>query len=358
MDLEKRVGEAEVRVTEPTLPAAANPLTHPSLRRFFWALAVTVTLIIAAAWAWAINGRMYFFNPEYSMWTAKFRIVDQCAAGDTIVIGDSRAMAGILPERLGSNVTNLALPGGTPIESYYLLRHLDHCAVYPKRAVVSFLPLFLKRVHMYWLRPTLYNFMSCNEMEEVRRTSVQLNDPVLYSSDRIATVLDRIKNYSYCISLPSYYFSAMVNGGFFARHARNDIELERTLANHGQHFFGMAEKTPAVAEDGYMQAFNPSAVLDHYMSAVLQLLDDHDVIIDFVGTPINPATFEALPPSVTEAFRAYLASIEQRYAHFHVRGDIVRVLPDDDFGDLEHLNPRGAEEWTASVRALFDDAPQ
>ncbi len=331
-----------------------NGISKVSLRRFFLALAGVTTLLVGSAWFWAVEGRMSFFNPEYPMWLAKFRMVDDCKYGDTVIIGDSRAMAGIIPDRLGSGVTNLALPGGTPIESYYLLRRMDQCKAYPKRVVVSFLPLFLTRVHMYWLRPALYNLMSFEEMEEVRRLSVKLGDPILYSPNRFATALDSIKNYSYSVSLPPYYFTAMIAGRFVERRAQNRVELALTLKQSGHHFFGMAPSTAVVPEDGYMTEFKPSPILNFYMDEVLRKLNGNGVEIDFLGTPVNPATFDMLPKSVVASFKEYLSSIAQRYANFHVLGDIVLVLPNDSFGDSEHVNPRGAEEWTSNVRSLLD----
>lgn len=345
---------AEVSRGSDAAQMRADGQSKASLRRFFLAIAAVMVLLVGSAWVWAVEGRMSFFNPEYPMWLAKFRMVDECAYGDTIIIGDSRAMAGILPDQLGGNVTNLALPGGTPIESYYLLRRMDRCKAYPKRAVISFLPLFLTRVHMYWLRPALYNLMSFEEMEEVRRLSVKLDDPILYSPNRFASALDSVKNYSYHISLPSYYFSAMIAGRFVERRAQNEVELAATLKQRGHHYFGMAPSTAVVPEDGYVKQFKPSAVLNFYMDEMLRKLDAHGVEIDFVGTPVNPGTVEMMSKSVVASFKDYLTSIEHNLPNFHILGDIMLVLPNDSFGDSEHVNPKGAEEWTTAIGSLLD----
>lgn len=324
-----------------------------SPKRFFIALASVVLVGLAVAWTWAVLGPMYFFDPEYPMYMAKLQMAERCDLGDTMVLGDSRAMAGIVPAQLGEDSTNFALAGGTPIESFYLVQRMRHCPRFPRRVVLSFLPLFLTRVHMYWEFPALYRTMTFEDMEDVRRLSVALNDPIIYSTNAIASLLDSVRNYSYRVMLPSYYFPAMIGGRFFARKASNDAAFDLTVRNRGQHFFGTAERAPAVADEGRMTELSPSPLLTHYLHALLRQLDARGVEIDFVGTPLNPATFNRLPDDVKAAFGNYLGALEARYAHFHVHGKAILKFSDDNFGDLEHVNAKGAEAWTASVKKLL-----
>ena len=48
-------------------------------------------------------------------------MLDRCDIGEAIILGDSRAAAGILPDRLPFKATNLAVGGGEAIEAYAAL---------------------------------------------------------------------------------------------------------------------------------------------------------------------------------------------------------------------------------------------
>jgi hypothetical protein len=57
-------------------------------------------------------------------------------------------------------------------------------------------------------------------------------------------------------------------------------------------------------------------------------------------------------------FAAYLAAYERRYPHFHVAADIMPHWPDRFFGDMFcHLNPEGAERFSADLAQRLQDAP-
>jgi hypothetical protein len=55
---------------------------------------------------------MAFMDAEYASFRAKQVMLDRCDLGDVIVVGDSRAAANIIPERLPMRATNLATGGG------------------------------------------------------------------------------------------------------------------------------------------------------------------------------------------------------------------------------------------------------
>ncbi|WP_072391068.1 hypothetical protein [Hyphomicrobium sp. CS1GBMeth3] len=346
-------------VVDPVPKAPADRLTQPfaySLRNFFIATGLMVALIFGAAWPWAAYGRMWFMDPEWAMWTAKMQIVKECDQGDTIILGDSRAMAGLIPATMGDNVTNLALGGGTQIENYYTARRALACPAPLKRALISFLPIDISRNQVYWERTAQFGFLDFDEMEEVRKTSLRVQDPLIYHDTRVGTLLDIVRNFSYRISFPPYYTPAMINAHFVGRRGRNEREIDATLRDRGHHYFGTSLASNAIADDAEQRKFTPSPIMMDYLDRVLTLLRDNDADVYFVTPPLNPATFEHMSPEVVASFKSLLAAIAKRHPNFHVLGDVVYSRPADHFGDLEHLNVKGATAWSEEIKNLLAKA--
>jgi hypothetical protein len=327
-----------------------------SLRAFFLGVGVVAAAMFFAAWPWAIHGRAWFMDPEWSMWKAKEQIIDHCNSGDTIILGDSRSMAGLIPAMLGDNVTNLALGASTSIENYYVARRVLACPTPPKRALIAFLPIDMTRTQMYWQRTALFGLLDFEQMEEVRKSSIRISDPLIYSANPVGTVLDKLQNYSYHIGFPSYYFPAMMNAGFVGRKALNEREFENTLRDRGHHYFGTAAQSNRIAEDAQVTAFAPSPLLNDYFERLLTALRDSKTDVYFLTPPLNPATFALVPQDVIADFKAYLNDVAARHPNFHLLGDIVQSMPADHFGDEEHLNEKGAAAWTEIVRGLLAKA--
>jgi len=346
--VEERLSDA--RVHNVSGSTSLEAVTQYSLTRYFIALAAIVVVLVGSVWVWAANGRMWFLDPEYPMWSAKMQMAKECRTGDTIILGASRSMAGIIPEQLGSGVSNLALGGSSPVENFYMAQRVLKCPTPPKNVIIAFLPLFVTEANFYWARSALFGFFDFDEMEDVRRESIATDDGLLYSTNRLTTALDVVRNYSYRVSLPSYYFGAMMNAGFVGRKTRNDEELALTLRNRGQHFFGRSDSSNIIAADADMEKFEIRPLLAEYMDRLLRELQKAGVVVYLASPPLNPATYAQMSPQVVSDFERYLGSLRASYSNVKTLGEPVHSLPASYFGDREHLNPKGAAAWTASLR--------
>jgi hypothetical protein len=340
-------------------PAGSEELSDihaVSLRRFFITAAAVASLMIAVAWVWAVHGRMWFLDPEYPMWRAKMHMIETCNVGETTILGDSRAMAGLVPAQISDTTVNLAVGGATPIESLRIAESIAKCPNPPKRVVFSFLPLYLMDEQVYWERTALFNYLDFGQMEELRRDSLRLSDSLVYPKDRFNSFLDKFKNYGYSISFPTFYFPAMVNAGFVGRKERNELELQATLNSRGQHFFGMAERSDWLAPETLLDKFEPTPVLNYYFDRVLAVLAERGIKVYFVGAPFNETSYERLKPETSSTFIKYLKDIEASDPNFRMLGVPLFSMPNENFGDIEHVNPRGAAKWSASVAELLKTA--
>jgi hypothetical protein len=327
-----------------------------SLRGFFIAATFTTVFLISAAWVWAIYGRMWFLDPEYAMWLAKGQMVNSCDVGETTILGDSRAMAGLIPAKISDTTVNLAAGGASPIETKHMVKDILKCPNLPKRVILPFLPLYMTEEQVYWERTALFNYLTYDEMEEVRETVLRLDDHLVYSTNRFDSYLEKIKNLSYSLSFPTYYFPAMVHAGFVGRKQRNEIELQKTLQGRGHHFFGMADETEWLAPEALMENFAPRPVLVNYYDRVLKMLRERGIKVYFVGAPLNEPSRKHLKPEVVEQFTKFIRDREARDPNFRALGDLLPSLPAKYFGDEEHLNAKGAAIWSASVAEMLEKA--
>jgi hypothetical protein len=138
----------------------------------------------------------------------------------------------------------------------------------------------------------------------------------------------------------------------------NRARLEEALATRGQYYFGTDSGSDIVAVEGSMETFRPLPILDLYFGRLLELLAAHRIPSWFIAMPINDSTWQRVRPAMRDQFAAYLADHERHYPMFRVVGDVMPHWPDRFFGDpFCHLNPQGAERFSALLAQRLQDAP-
>lgn len=327
-------------------------------RRYLKLLALSAALCFALVWIWVAAVPIAFMDPEYASWRAKQILLDRCDLGEAIILGDSRAAADIIPDRLPFAATNLAVGGGEPIEALSALRRALACPRPPRLVILSFDPGHFTHTDLFWERSVRFGFMSGADIAGLRLASLATGDLSVYEShhtDGIPSVLrDRLS----LMRFPPYYFSSLAHGGGFLRWTRNEQALAETLAARGHYYFGIEAGSARVALDGHMDRFEPLPILDRYFSEILSLLEARGIPAMFIPMPINEATWREVEPRMRDGFAAYLAGYARRYPGFIVEPDIMPHWPDRLFGDAFcHLNPDGAERFSALLAQRLQDAP-
>ena len=321
-------------------------------------MAAAGALSFALVWIWVATMPMAFMDAEYPSWQAKQIMLARCDLGETIILGDSRAAADILAARLPVRATNLAVGGGEPMEALAALNRALQCDTLPGMAIVSFNSGHFTKPDQFWERSVRYGFLSGADITMFRSASHQTGDTAIYRgryADGLATLA---RDGLYELRFPSLYFSNLIHGGLILRWMRNLEGLNATLAARGHYYFGTDPGSDTVAVDGHIDTFAPMPILDFYFDQLLATLDAHGIETRFVAMPVNEATWDSVRPGVREAFVAYLAEYEQRYSHFRVVSDIMPHWPNRFFGDqFCHLNPEGAERFTAQLSQRLQAAP-
>jgi hypothetical protein len=326
--------------------------------RYLRILSVAGILSFALVWAWVLLVPMAFMDPEYPSWRAKEVLLDRCDLGEAVILGDSRAAADILPERMPFRVTNLAVGGGEAIEAFAALTRVLQCPSPPRLVVVSLDPGHFVRPDMFWERSVRYGFLSSTDIRGLRQASRQTGDSSVYGARHAEGLPTRVRDWLYQIHFPPLYFASLAHGVGFLRWFANRRTFEATLSARGHYYFGTEAGSDSVALDGHLLAFTPKPILDFYFDKLVSELDRRGIETRFVAMPVNRATWKEARPGVREAFAAYLAGYERRYPHFHVAADPMPSWPDRYFGDMFcHLNPSGAERFSAELAQRLQDAP-
>jgi hypothetical protein len=321
-------------------------------------LLVSAVVSFGLVWAWVAAVPMAFMDPEYPAWRAKQVMLDRCDTGEVVILGDSRAAVGILPDLLPFEATNLAVGGGEAIEAFAALTRAVACPVLPRLVILSFDPGHFVRADLFWERSVRFGFVSPQDIAGLREASRQSGDMSVYEVRQADGLPPPLRDWLYRARFPPLYFASLLHGGGFLRWSGNETRLAETLESRGQYYFGVAAGSDSIAAEGHMAAFRPLPILDAYFDKLLTLLDEHGIDSRFVAMPVNDATWRQVQPAVRDAFAAYLAGHARRHPRFRTASDIMPHWPDRFFGDqFCHLNPDGAERFSAELAQRLQEAP-
>lgn len=349
-----RGGERQTRaLLQISLPAWTHRTLSP--RDFLAMTGGVAVLLFALTWLWIAAVPMAYLDPEYPSWRAKQLLLANCDLGDTLILGDSRAAAGMMPADWRGHATNLAVGGGEPIEALAALDRALKCPVLPRRVILSFDVVHFTEPDLFWERTARFGFVDAAEIATLGDVSRRVGDLSIYELRHSDGLPSWLRDAMYRVRFPSLYFTSLVKGGVLMRWPRNRATLSATLAARGQYFFGTAPGSDVVAADGHLREFLPLPVLEWYFNRTLQQLTTHGIPAVFIAVPMNDATANAAAPGVPEAFRRWLAGYEARYPGFRVAGDVMPHWPDRLFGDgFAHLNPGGAALFNSGLEHCLD----
>ena len=326
--------------------------------RYLPTLALSAILSFALIWAWILAMPMAFMDPEYPSWRAKEVLLDRCDLGEAIILGDSRAAADILPERMPFLMTNLAVGGGEAIEAFAALTRALECPSPPRMVIISIDPGHFVRPDLFWERSVRYGFLSNADINALRDASRQTGDQSIYEARHAEGLPTRLRDFLYRVHFPPLYFASLAHGMGFLRWFPNNRTFQATLMARGHYYFGTEAGSSGVALDGHLAHFTPRPILDFYFDKLVRELDRRGIDTRFIAMAVNQATWNQVRPDVLDKFAAYLAGYERRYAHFRVASELMPSWPDRYFGDMfSHLNPEGAERFSAALAQRLQDAP-
>jgi hypothetical protein len=321
-------------------------------------------MALALGWAalfFAVNDDpARYFSSEWAMWRFQRDATTASADVQVLILGDSRTMGGIDPILLrGFESRSLALGGTTAIEAYYqLVDYLDHHEP-PAALVVGFAPYHMVLHDAFWDRTVKFGFLSRERYVRLLEDAERLDDASLGDPEPLATERRTLESYGRYAASPRnpIDFSAEILSSFFLRRSENEAAARALEAHRGFFLFGHREESNGLSEEAGFASFEPSALLDSYLEALIDYAEAHGIEVYWYTMPINATSMRALSPIYRRGFSDYLRDLEIRERGLLAASDLSS-LPDDHFGDRSHLNARGVARVSAALeRFLFDASP-
>lgn len=264
------------------------------------------------------------------------------ASSQTLILGDSRAMADFVPALFDSNVVNLAVGGATSIEMYYTLNDYIKNNGVPSEVVIMFAPFHYSIIDNFWQRTVYFNYLSVNDLKEVYSLANASESETLLTKGYQNDLL------SYRLRFPDKYLPALINSKLIGRKNENSttyIEIERNL---GYGAFGTADGCSDLNyETGYekMHTTGDALLIDIYMNKLLELCSNQGIKTQVLIPPMNESSVNALNPSYLQSINSYFEDLILKYPSIDINPEIP-CYEDMYFGDASHLNNKGAIKFT------------
>ena len=287
-------------------------------------------------------------DEEYPSWKYQKDLSLNGPAYDTLILGDSTAKAGLIPNNLGDNVINLAMGGATPIEIYYTLdRYLEHHDA-PENVFIMFTPYHYSFLDNFWQRTMYFNYLNTGETFEVLKNARDVSEEAILEDSYL---LDTV---SYRLRLPNKYLPAMYNSGFIGRQGTNERIYNEIAANRGQYYFGTADGCSDHNYESNYTALNLSPMVDLYMRKLLTLCSENNIHVVLEQAPMNTASYDLLDETYVNEYTAYMELLSKDYPDMTV-DTIIAHYEDAYFGDASHLNEKGAVRFTDEVKTMYPE---
>lgn len=263
---------------------------------------------------------------------------------NTVILGDSRAMAALNPLLFPKDTVNLAVGGATSIEMYYTLSHYIENNGEPDNIVIMFAPFHYSIIDNFWTRSVYFDFFSVNDLLEIYNIAGATNSETLLCQGYTDDIL------SFKLHMPNKYLPALMNSHLVGRYSANKESYNNLFNNQGHGEFGHANGSDELTyETSYseMHSTNDAVLLDIYTNKLLAFCEEKGINTTLAMPPFNEASFNALRPSYSEDFSEYIRVLENKHPGIDVHGDFY-YLDNQYFGDASHLNYEGAKVFTNS----------
>ncbi len=292
---------------------------------------------------------MCYMDEEYPSWhytkmVQKGRIKPVDQTRDVVILGDSRAMADIVPEMLGDNYVNLGFGGATPIEMYFTLQdYVNHNGA-PEEVMIMFAPFHYSYMDNYKTRTIYFNHLSFSQALEVNRKGKSLD---ALSCKEVSTS----EIYSRYLGLPDGYLPALINSNVCGRLAVNRQLYDEQINKRGHALYGKDPGNGDVNyEAGYenMKRDGEHLLITYYFEALLKLCSANGIKTTILQPPMNEASHDALKKSYVREYTSYMTQLANDNPDIVFELEIPRY-ENRYFGDPSHLNEEGARVYTAAL---------
>lgn len=284
---------------------------------------------------------MNYMAIEYSMWAEEKAYTENGPTARSLILGDSRAKSGLMPNMLSEDTYNMAVGGTTSIEMYYALQNYLAHHESPENIILIFAPYHFCDIDN-WNQTLYYNYLSLPEICDVYQNAFRTGNDVILSDGWLTDSL------SYRLRLPNKYLAAEYNARFSGRAAENKSKYESVQKDLGYTAFGTDPGNDGGNYETHHEEFDSSALVLDYYDKLLMLCKQNNIQVFIEQSPINQASADVITDEFWRGYEAFMESTSKKYPEFVVEKK-VPVYDNRYFGDNNHLNPEGAELFTTDI---------
>lgn len=292
----------------------------------------------------------YYMDDEYAMYKAQRDYIDgklEASYNKLLIMGDSRAKAALMPKKLSKKCYNLALGGTSPIEGYYTLVDYLENHDKPETILISYAPVHYMKVDVFWKRSIYFHYLKHDQIMDVFKTAKTMKN-----TEDVLTEQYLTDYYAYAYYMPNKYGGALKNAGFVFRKKANDANYEQVVKDKGHHFFGLAEESGGVDCEAKVSDFLRNDIITYYLEKTLALCKEQGIQVIIEATPVNETSYSIFTESFKAHFREYMNELASAHPEAQIYTDFY-IYPNTLFGDADHLNPRGSDEFARFIKEKY-----
>jgi hypothetical protein len=296
--------------------------------------------------------------PEYGMAEAfedhiEKACADQLAPG-VLIIGDSRAVAGLSVESVraaGIDAEKFALGGAGIFAGWATLDRLIDCGVRPKTVLMAYGTVHMLDSGAVMDRTTNYDVPKGPRAGHVYAMASQWEDRMArkLTYKAVSLVGTEASLMDFVLMRPALRNVLERPAHALENHTINEHERGKFTASAGDRYYGLADGTNELPDEatfeGGIRTMNIRA-----SETIAALGREHGFNVQFYILPVSEKAKADLNPRIFELAENFREDLKGM--GIGVLND-VWTLPDADFGDPSHVNPRGRAKVTADFLRRF-----
>ncbi len=320
---------------------------------FFWLIPIMIFLSV---------GVFFYNNEEFPMWKSKMKLINSKFEYENIIIGDSRAIAGIDPNILGESFYNLALGGSSPLEGFFTLKKIIANGNKPKLIIVSYAPFHLEVSFSFYERAIKYGFYTLENINDIffhlnkdKEQFWSINYEKLDQKDFYKSL---IRAYLIKLKFPHYFKDEMRNSLFSLRISKNMKTYEQICLSKGSFEFKLTKSINGLnKESDNNKFFNYRKIYLSSLENIFTLAEKNNIQVIYTELPFNENSFNHMNSNYLTQYNEFFERLKHKYNNVIFYPDIT-AYNNSLFIDQSHLNKAGKEKFSNELHKLIKNLPE
>lgn len=291
-------------------------------------------------------GQIFYMYIEYPQYTHQKQKTAQTHNVDIVIIGNSRAKSGFIPNEIkDSSSINLGVGGSSPIIGFYTLKRYLENNKPPKVVVLSYSADFLiDPAEYFWQGGVKTKFLDFNEIFSVLEKARELKDCMPF--EKSGGGCEKIDVYKYFLDLRNFGEELTTINITLRRYRTNKQILIELDESKGHFYYGREKAANGNFSEVSLKDFSVSPLVSYYLHEIASLAKQHGIIVAMYAMPINIHSFQHLNSRFLQNYNNFYDTLQTQYGI--VALNKLYAMPNEAFGDHSHLYA-GAKEVTWDI---------